>query len=81
MSEPEKPVRKADPIPVIEGWAMDLYCQYSAGVEHDMDTHGVSFGGVDRADARRQARARGWILHHNGFATCPQCARRVRGKG
>ena len=72
-----RPVRKDDAIPIVEGWAMDLYCQYSVDVPHDMDTHGVSFGGVNRADARRQAKELGWILHRDGFATCPQCARKI----
>lgn len=74
-----KPKRRNEPTPIVEGWAMDLYCQYTVDVSHDMDTHGVSIGGVDRADARRQARAMGWVLHHDGFATCPRCARRIRG--
>lgn len=79
-----RPERRDDAIPIVEGWAMDLYCQYTVDVAHDMDTHGVSFGGVSRADARRQAKARGWILHRNGFATCPRCAailRAMEGRG
>lgn len=66
---------REDPLPVVEGWAMDLYCRYTVDVEHDMDTHGVSIGGADRADARRQAKAMGWVLHRDGTASCPRCAK------
>lgn len=75
----DKPKRRVDPLPIVEGWAMDLYCQYTVDVAHDCDTNGISIGGRDRADAHRQAKARGWILHRNGFATCPQCARKLKG--
>lgn len=73
-----KPVKRSDPLPIVEGWAMDLYCQYSAGVAHDMDTHGVSYGGTSRADARGRAQLDGWQLHRNGLATCPRCASYIR---
>ncbi len=78
MGDPARPTRRADALPIVEGWAMDLYCQYSLDIRHDMTTHGVSYGGNDRADARRQAKADGWILHRNGFATCPRCAAILR---
>lgn len=74
MSE-RNPVLRDDPLPVVEGWAMDLYCRYTVGVGHDIDTHGVSIGGNDRADARRQAKNMGWVLHRDGTATCPRCAK------
>jgi hypothetical protein len=70
-----KPVLRPNPLPVVEGWAMDLYCKYTADVIHDIDTHGVSYGGHTRADARAQAKEAGWILHRDGTATCRRCAK------
>lgn len=70
----ERKMRK-DPQPVVEGWAMDLYCRYTADISHDVDTWGVSIGGVSRADAHRQAKNRGWMFHRDGTATCPQCVK------
>lgn len=76
---PERSLRE-DVQPVVEGWAMDLYCKYTVdpykyGAAHDMDTWGVSIGGTTRKAAREEARALGWVLHRDGSATCPHCAK------
>lgn len=63
------------PLPVVEGWAMDLYCRYTVDIVHDMNTHGVSIGGVSRADAHGEAKNLGWMFHRDGTASCPACVR------
>ena len=57
-----------------EGYTIDMYCRYTVNVIHDMDAKSSAYG-RDRANARRAAKDKGWKLHRNGTATCPQCVR------
>src|SRR3954464_5417509 len=72
--------RSGSAIPISSGYTLDLYCCSCLGVKWDhVSAAGlVSTVTADGPDcyyqARRLARRRGWILHKDGYATCPKCA-------
>lgn len=71
---------RSDPIPVIGGYSIDLYCRYETGeFAHDSIEHGhgvASFAGHNEANCLKQARQAGWIIHRDNTVTCPHCAGR-----
>ena len=67
-----------DPQPWIGCYGLDLYCKY------DNPAHGFRefphcFGSFREtgAQARRDARAAGWLIHKDHTATCPKCAKEL----
>ena len=58
---------------------LDLYCKYE-NPDHRFDEfpHGIVECQTRRA-AEALARRRGWIMHTDGTATCPKCARALKG--
>jgi hypothetical protein len=65
----------AHPMPVVEGYVIDLYCKYKVDDTRHFDYWGVTFSGHSRAKARQDAKNSGWKFHRDGTATCPMCAR------
>lgn len=60
-------------------YSLDLYCKYE-NPEHGFDEFPHSYVEFQTfAASIRQARRRGWIYHRDGTATCPKCARRLKG--
>lgn len=62
---------------VVEGYDLHMYCKWE-NTRHRWGEFPHEFGGPDRADARKQARKRGWIFHRDGYATCPKCAKDIK---
>ena len=65
--------------PVASGYSLDAYCKWS-NPYHSFQEFPHSFYGNTKADCKKQARRRGWQLHHDGYATCPKCAAKPKGK-
>jgi hypothetical protein len=54
------------------GYSLDLYCDRLNPAHAFFEfPHGLI--GETYRDVARQARALGWKLHPDGFATCPKC--------
>ena len=62
------------------GYCLHLYCKYE-NPAHRFDEFPWEIAQVETgAEARRGARAFGWVLHRDGTATCPKCAALLKAK-
>lgn len=61
---------------VAGGYALDLYCKYvhPYGGQFEFPHQ---YTGELGSDCRRRARKAGWIIHRDGYATCPECAKKL----
>lgn len=67
-----KLTRNAGAFPCPMGYSADLYCKW------ENDSHGFqefphSYMAETRGGCLKQARAQGWIIHRDNYATCPKC--------
>lgn len=60
--------RSENSIPISSGYSIDLYCW----ICHNTDEVSMD-GPTSYYTCRAKARKRGWILHKDGYATCPNC--------
>jgi len=68
------PVPVENPATYVDGFLFDLYCKY----EHEDWSSPPAFEqfeGFTARNARAQIRKRGWVLHRDRTATCPECAK------
>lgn len=69
------PTLKPSPEKCPGAYSLDMYCKYD-NPDHEFAEFPHEFYAPERgADARRAARDRGWIIHHDGTGTCPKCVR------
>lgn len=61
-----------DPNSCPGAYSLDCYCKYE-NPAHDPIEFPHQFVGETYGVCARQARRRGWVLHRDGFATCPKC--------
>lgn len=66
------------PIPIASGYNLDLYCKVCDGLKHSFrEGYRIAEYYADGPRCyhivRKQARRDGWILHKDGYATCPRC--------
>jgi len=69
------PERMRDPSPMhyASGYTLDLYCDH-INPRHPFNAFPHTFVGETFAECARQARAKGWDVHHRDrTATCPIC--------
>lgn len=67
----------ADPLTCPGGYVLHLYCRYE-NPDHGFREFPHSPDSVKTyGEAKRWAGKRGWILHRDGTATCPKCAKRL----
>ena len=69
-----------EPIQCPGGYSLDLYCKWN-NPRHAWNPCGTQyedFYGEHGGDVRSQARRVGWILHRDGTATCPKCAKELK---
>lgn len=65
---------------IVSGYTLWLYCCVCNGDKwKDVGSDGVieqiaTEGPNCYRDARRKARRLGWVLHKDGFASCPKCS-------
>lgn len=80
MMELAKPVLLDQPEWCPGAYSLHLYCKYENPAhsygEFPHEPHGCQTYG----QAARRARRWGWILHRDGTATCPKCARALRAR-
>ena len=62
----------------VEGYDLHMYCRWE-NPRHNYDDFPQQFAGSHRADTRKQAKKVGWIFHRDGYATCPKCAKDMKG--
>lgn len=56
-------------------YVLDLYCKYE-NPDHTFEGFPVTPSNCQtRGQALRKARAAGWLIHRDGTATCPRCAK------
>lgn len=73
-----RPVLSADPLPCPGSYDLHLYCKYE-NEDHEFQEFPWTIGDFQTyGRAARWARSRGWILHRDGLATCPKCARALK---
>ena len=76
--EPEGPRSLASPNRCVGGYGLHLYCKYSNSA-HGFDEFPHQIGEYETgAQARADAKRKGWILHRDGYGTCPKCAKWMR---
>lgn len=65
------------PMPCPGGYALDLYCKWNnpAHEWNPVQTRHDEFYAEHGSTCRSEARRIGWIMHRDGTATCPQCAK------
>ena len=59
------------------GYALHLYCKYRSD-SHVFAEFPHEYTGELGSKCRTSARRAGWILHKDGTATCPKCAKELR---
>jgi hypothetical protein len=81
MTWPEKEFRKVETPEYCPGsYDLALYCDHE-NPEHEFREfpHTFTDGYETGSQARKAARRAGWVIHKDRTATCPKCARRLRG--
>ena len=68
--------RNPDAMPSPRGYTIDLYC---CRLGCNSTGEAVADGYYAYSLARKIAKAKGWILHNDGYATCPVCAEKLKG--
>ena len=69
-----KPRLLDDPLYCPGAYSFDAYCKYEND-EHEWSEFPHSFIAETGGQARSQAKRKGWLIHRDGTATCPKCAR------
>lgn len=71
--------RKADPIPWVGCYTLDLYCDREKCPNRFNQGPAEYTEGTGRK-CRRGARKDGWVFHRDGTTTCPACAALIAAK-
>ncbi len=71
-----KPTKLNDPIGIVGGYSLHLYCQYN-NERHDWREFPHEFYGPENgSEARAKAKVRGWKFDfRKNVATCPKCVK------
>jgi hypothetical protein len=73
-----RPILRAEPEVCPGSYDLHLYCRYE-NEAHAFDEFPWQIGTHQTyAEAARWARDQGWVLHRDGTATCPKCAKAAR---
>lgn len=73
--------RHPEAIPFSSGYTLDLYCcECQPGKWNGANPKETYFwdGPKSYSIVRKQARKAGWILHKDGYATCPECNKKEK---
>lgn len=70
---------KKDAMHIVSGYTLWLYCCKCHGEKWNLRPSNIireiaTEGPKCYGEARRIARKEGWVLHKDGFASCPKCS-------
>lgn len=66
-----------DPMPVVGGYSVHIYCKWDNPDAHFLPMGRGEFDGETYGECIAAARRKGWVIHRDQTSTCPNCAKEL----